>query len=317
MSCNGVELLPRWWEKINLPVIIVVCLFGFIYTTTVFGVTIPWLENSVNGVLNVAVLTVTTTLAMIMYLSCVFCEPGKVPEDWTPNIEDTSVTMMEVKRKGGHRYCQKCDCYKPPRAHHCRVCGRCVLRMDHHCVWVNNCVGHRNYKSFFLFLLYVTLSCIHCLGILGAHTVDTVATDGQQKQRMRMKQAASQGEGQVALWAFMEVVCMTLTLPLTIALALLFGWHVYLLVNNKTTIEHYEGVRSKFRELDPTGLPKGIQHPYSLGLWANLREILGANVTCWLAPGCSISGDGLHYANALEYNAWKKAARQKEEDLDL
>jgi ribosomal protein L40E len=36
---------------------------------------------------------------------------------------------------GGMRFCQKCQCYKPPRAHHCRVCGRCVLRMDHHCPW--------------------------------------------------------------------------------------------------------------------------------------------------------------------------------------
>ena len=69
MSCTGVELLPRWWEKLNLPVIIVLCLFAFIYTTTVFGVTIPWLEHSVNGVLNVAVLTACSSLAMFMYLS--------------------------------------------------------------------------------------------------------------------------------------------------------------------------------------------------------------------------------------------------------
>lgn len=30
---------------------------------------------------------------------------------------------------GDLRYCQKCCHYKPPRAHHCRVCKRCVLRM--------------------------------------------------------------------------------------------------------------------------------------------------------------------------------------------
>lgn len=29
--------------------------------------------------------------------------------------------------------CKKCDSPKPPRTHHCSVCNKCVLKMDHHC----------------------------------------------------------------------------------------------------------------------------------------------------------------------------------------
>jgi hypothetical protein len=44
------------------------------------------------------------------------------------------------------RYCSKCKGPKPPRAHHCSSCGVCVLKMDHHCPWIANCVGLHNYK---------------------------------------------------------------------------------------------------------------------------------------------------------------------------
>lgn len=39
--------------------------------------------------------------------------PAKVKEDW----------------------CAKCQLVRPARAWHCRICGICVRRMDHHCVW--------------------------------------------------------------------------------------------------------------------------------------------------------------------------------------
>jgi palmitoyltransferase len=104
----------------------------------------------------------------------------------TQNIE--SLVFLQG---GDLRYCQKCGHYKPPRAHHCRVCKRCVLKMvlastnsddlsisavhfpfsltsyvqDHHCIWINNCVGHENYKIFLVFVLYVVIACFYSLVI--------------------------------------------------------------------------------------------------------------------------------------------------------
>ena len=36
------------------------------------------------------------------------------------------------------RRCVKCNDAKAERAHHCSICDRCVLRMDHHCPWIHN-----------------------------------------------------------------------------------------------------------------------------------------------------------------------------------
>lgn len=63
--------------------------------------------------------------------------------------------------------CHKCDDnYKPPRAHHDSVTGRCIVKFDHFCPWVGNAIGVRNHKFFCLFLFYTAITCLLSMFLL-------------------------------------------------------------------------------------------------------------------------------------------------------
>ncbi|XP_022832997.1 probable palmitoyltransferase ZDHHC16 [Spodoptera litura] len=53
--------------------------------------------------------------------------------------------------------CRRCISPRPPRTHHCSVCDRCILAMDHHCPWLNNCVGYYNARFFYLYMVYMVI----------------------------------------------------------------------------------------------------------------------------------------------------------------
>ncbi|XP_062841578.1 palmitoyltransferase ZDHHC23-B isoform X2 [Trichomycterus rosablanca] len=66
----------------------------------------------------------------------------------------------------GRNWCQVCKLVKPPRAGHCRICGVCVLRMDHHCVWINSCVGQANHCSFLLTLFLFLMTSLYGISLV-------------------------------------------------------------------------------------------------------------------------------------------------------
>ncbi|KAM8976210.1 palmitoyltransferase ZDHHC23 [Pelodytes ibericus] len=57
-------------------------------------------------------------------------------------------------------WCKICQLVKPPRSGHCRICGACVQRLDHHCVWIDNCIGRRNHKFFILLLCFFLFTSV-------------------------------------------------------------------------------------------------------------------------------------------------------------
>ena len=87
------------------------------------------------------------------YVMSVRTDPG------SPTQRDVQVMCAEAGA-AVRRWCDRCRCPKPDLTHHCSVCKRCVLRMDHHCPWIHNCVGHRNYRYFFNFLFWLWCGCM-------------------------------------------------------------------------------------------------------------------------------------------------------------
>jgi len=70
-------------------------------------------------------------MALACHAKTSLTDPGSVPQSAVP---------MESQRQysTSHSMCGQCQTFKPPASHHCRICNRCVAKMDHHCPWMNN-----------------------------------------------------------------------------------------------------------------------------------------------------------------------------------
>ncbi|CDW81333.1 dhhc zinc finger domain containing protein [Stylonychia lemnae] len=74
-------------------------------------------------------------------------------------VLDTQGVEARLPVVSQFKYCESCDQLQPPRAYHCEVCNCCILRIDHHCFWMGNCIGLYNFKNFNLYLLYMSNAC--------------------------------------------------------------------------------------------------------------------------------------------------------------
>jgi palmitoyltransferase ZDHHC2/15/20 len=145
-----------------------------------------------------------------------------------PTHEPPNTASLTVKSTGSTRYCKKCQCPKPDRAHHCSTCRRCVLKMDHHCPWLATCLGLRNYKAFILFLIYTSFFCWVCFAVTADWVWANVLSDGQFVD-------TTMPVNYVLLAVVSGIIGLVLT-GFT-------GWHISLVLRNQTTIECLEKVR--------------------------------------------------------------------------
>mmetsp|Transcript_49064 Transcript_49064/g.131301 ORF Transcript_49064/g.131301 Transcript_49064/m.131301 type:complete len:356 (-) Transcript_49064:45-1112(-) len=236
------------------------------------------------GVVELVVFNFVTVLLVICYLQCILIHPGTIPEKeedptWEYAPQEVSIhgnftmSLQESKRSGDRRHCKWCAKYKPDRCHHCRVCRMCILKMDHHCPWIYNCVGFKNHKYFFLLLLYTTVDCHF---IIWTMMESVKASTDPRTPFMAM-----------FLLLFGETLASFLGLLVTI----FFAFHIWLMQKSMTTIEFCE------KSMKKAGYNASA---YDRGVLGNVQAVLGDNPLLWLLPGSPPSGKGLHFLSELE-----------------
>lgn len=81
---------------------------------------------------------------------------NETPQPITIQIDDGDVDLI---------WCCVCQFHRPPRSVHCDACNYCIEEFDHHCVWLNHCIGRRNYRFFFAFIGLQTIDLILSIGM--------------------------------------------------------------------------------------------------------------------------------------------------------
>ena len=102
-------------------------------------------------------------VVMVFYFLSALTNPGYITNS---NIDFQD--MLNVIEST--QLCPDCHTIRTTRSRHCSICGHCIERFDHHCPWINNCVGLKNHNYFLgyivtqgVLLLYVMVLIIYAI----------------------------------------------------------------------------------------------------------------------------------------------------------
>jgi len=238
---------------------------------------------------------------IIVYYILIFTSCSKSTQDIFPmtserkierNFDNINPFIAETLQRGSiekTHICNMCQTYKPQRCHHCNRCNKCYLKMDHHCLFLDVCIGFHNYKFFIQFLISNIIFVIFYVSIIDIDNgFSTSNIDTQIIVNL--------------------IISTSLCGVILLVMVLTLIYHCRLISNNETTIEYYaidaylqgdhshghvfqEGPMTKFS----SSKDRKVLNPYNLGTADNWKEVFGNSIWEWISPSFTSAGDGITF----------------------
>lgn len=222
-----------------------------------YGFEAPWLTHNISPAV-VALFTYVWLLAVVNMGVTAFKDPGVLPRDLDP---DPPCVLGDSAYEGGRqpladpedplaipvqralrirnqtvqvKWCETCGTYRPPRSSHCRVCDNCVENIDHHCTFLNTCIGRRNYLPFMVFLTASIISALIVIAFTVVHLVLLTTTKAYPRGNTVAPGLDFRGALQQSpVSAVLFLLCIGLLAPV----GTLYVYHIRLVLLNRSTVE--------------------------------------------------------------------------------
>ncbi|XP_038591170.1 palmitoyltransferase ZDHHC4 [Micropterus salmoides] len=291
-------LTPKWLQKFgqwtlhrlfhqrnNVFIYLHVLLEGAVYaefTYEVFG----FCRQMDTTLTSLSVPYVLLAIKTFFFYRCIKRDPGTV----TKKKVAGQLHIYPYDRKLFHPgvSCPTCQLLKPARSKHCRVCNRCVQRFDHHCVWVNNCIGAQNTRYFLLYLFSMCAMAGDMAILIADMLLHAVLRSGLLTASYIDEQGQQQPAGPLFIiqHLFLTFPRIVFMLGFLVFVFFLLGgyalFHSYLALVNQTSNEWYKSRGYVCQHCHPTVTADHLCGPapdhskryhYSRGLLRNLGEI--------------------------------------------
>ena len=182
-------------------------------------------------------------------------DPGILPKQYIINGEPKKNSPIKRVIRGhiyDIKYCPTCDIFRPPRSSHCFKCDNCVQQFDHHCDWLGNDIGKRNYKFFYLLVFCLFIEDLYQIGFCIYFLLNHLIKEKNDYDDKTIKLIVTS----------LSIIMLYDLLFLLFFLGKLFFLHTYLCSSN---LSYYEYFKKK--------LKKYPVNPYNISFFYNFNHI--------------------------------------------